>query len=104
MKLFLLSFILIGMVATTTAAEPRHHRDEPQDHDVDGGRVFGRSMSKRQDAVGETKKTIRAARGHRHRYVEGLTTVVKPDGRLFLLCFSDDEPGTQGPRRGSPEK
>jgi hypothetical protein len=68
MKLFLLSFILIGMVATTTAAEPRHHRDEPQDHD-DGGRVFGRSMSKRQDAVGETKKINRAARGHRHRYV-----------------------------------
>jgi len=56
MKLFLLSFILIGMVATTTAAEPIHHRDEPQDHDVDGGHVFGRSMRKRQDAMGETKK------------------------------------------------
>jgi len=69
MKLFLLSFILIGMVATTTAAEPIHHRDEPQDHDVDGGRVFGRSMRKRQDAVGETKKINRAARGHRHHYV-----------------------------------
>jgi SAM-dependent methyltransferase len=37
----------------------------------------------------------------RRRYVEGLATVVKPGGRLFLLCFSDQEPGTQGPRRVS---
>ena len=26
---------------------------------------------------------------------------MKPDGRLFLMCFSDKEPGTQGPRRVS---
>jgi cyclopropane fatty-acyl-phospholipid synthase-like methyltransferase len=37
----------------------------------------------------------------RRRYVEGLATVLKPGGRLFLLCFSDEEPGTQGPRRVS---
>jgi SAM-dependent methyltransferase len=35
----------------------------------------------------------------RRRYVEGLTSVVRPGGRLFLLCFSDNEPGDQGPRR-----
>ena len=35
----------------------------------------------------------------RKRYVEGLTTVLNPGGRLFLMCFSDEEPGTQGPRR-----
>lgn len=35
----------------------------------------------------------------RRRYVDGLSTVLKPGGRLFLLCFSDEEPGTQGPRR-----
>jgi SAM-dependent methyltransferase len=35
----------------------------------------------------------------RHRYVEGLATVLRPGGRLFLMCFSDAEPGTQGPRR-----
>jgi SAM-dependent methyltransferase len=35
----------------------------------------------------------------RKKYVAGLTTVLKPGGRLFLLCFSDQEPGTQGPRR-----
>ena len=39
--------------------------------------------------------------GDRRCYVEGLATVLKPDGRLFLLCFSDKEPGTQGPRRVS---
>jgi SAM-dependent methyltransferase len=37
----------------------------------------------------------------RRRYVEGLETVLKPGGRLFLLCFSDEEPGTHGPRRVS---
>src|SRR5262245_26656351 len=35
----------------------------------------------------------------RERYVQGLTAVLKPGGWLFLLCFSDQEPGTQGPRR-----
>ena len=37
----------------------------------------------------------------RRCYVEGLATVLKPGGRLFLLCFSDEEPGTQEPRRVS---
>ena len=37
----------------------------------------------------------------RRRYVLGLTRVVEPGGRLFLLCFSDEEPGTEGPRRVS---
>src|SRR5262245_48794868 len=38
---------------------------------------------------------------HRQRYVAGLARVVEPGGRLFLLCFSDEEPGTEGPRRVS---
>jgi ubiquinone/menaquinone biosynthesis C-methylase UbiE len=37
----------------------------------------------------------------RARYVAGLARVTRPGGRLFLLCFSDEEPGTQGPRRVS---
>ena len=37
----------------------------------------------------------------RKRYAEGLATVLKPGGRLYLMCFSDEEPGTQGPRRVS---
>jgi cyclopropane fatty-acyl-phospholipid synthase-like methyltransferase len=37
----------------------------------------------------------------RQRYVRGLTQVVEPGGRLFLMCFSDAEPGTEGPRRVS---
>jgi cyclopropane fatty-acyl-phospholipid synthase-like methyltransferase len=37
----------------------------------------------------------------RRRYVQGLTQVVKPGGRLFLMCFSDAEPGAEGPRRVS---
>ncbi len=40
----------------------------------------------------------------RKKYVAGLATVLKPGGRLFLLCFSDDESGTQGPRRVSKKE
>lgn len=40
----------------------------------------------------------------RKRYVCGLAKVLQPGGRLFLMCFSDDEPGTQGPRRVSKQE
>lgn len=40
----------------------------------------------------------------RRRYVEGLASVVKPGGRVFLMCFSDEEPGSQGPRRVSKQE
>jgi len=35
----------------------------------------------------------------RKKYVAGLTMVLRSGGTLFLMCFSDQEPGTQGPRR-----
>ncbi|HLW67894.1 MAG TPA: class I SAM-dependent methyltransferase [Gemmataceae bacterium] len=35
----------------------------------------------------------------RKKYVAGLAIVLKPGGRLFLMCFSNEEPGSQGPRR-----
>lgn len=40
----------------------------------------------------------------RERYVAGLATVVNPGGRLYLMCFSDAEPGTEGPRRISQQE
>ncbi len=40
----------------------------------------------------------------RRRYGEGLATVLKPDGQVFLICFSDEEPGNQGPRRVSKKE
>jgi ubiquinone/menaquinone biosynthesis C-methylase UbiE len=40
----------------------------------------------------------------RKKYVAGLARVVKPGGRVFLMCFSTDEPGTQGPRRISEQE
>jgi cyclopropane fatty-acyl-phospholipid synthase-like methyltransferase len=40
----------------------------------------------------------------RNKYVAGLATVLKPGGRLFLMCFSDQEPGTEGPRRMSKKE
>jgi cyclopropane fatty-acyl-phospholipid synthase-like methyltransferase len=40
----------------------------------------------------------------RRRYVDGLAQVIEPGGRLFLMCFSDEEPGTEGPRRVSRQE
>jgi SAM-dependent methyltransferase len=40
----------------------------------------------------------------RRRYVDGLATKLEPGGRLFLMCFSDEEPGDDGPRRVSREE
>jgi cyclopropane fatty-acyl-phospholipid synthase-like methyltransferase len=37
----------------------------------------------------------------RPRYVSGLAHVMKAGAKLFLACFSDEEPGTLGPRRVS---
>ena len=37
----------------------------------------------------------------RRRYAAGLAQVLEPGGRLFLSCFSDEEPGEEGPRRVS---
>ena len=35
----------------------------------------------------------------RARYVASLAEVIEPDGCVYLLCFSDQVPGTTGPRR-----
>ena len=35
----------------------------------------------------------------RIQYVAGLAHVTRPGGKVYLACFSDEEPGTQGPRR-----
>src|SRR5262249_39196110 len=40
----------------------------------------------------------------RVRYVAGLAHVTKPGGKMCLLCFSDEEPGEQGPRRISQQE
>jgi cyclopropane fatty-acyl-phospholipid synthase-like methyltransferase len=35
----------------------------------------------------------------RARFVKSLGSAVEPDGRYFMLCFSDQQPGNWGPRR-----
>ena len=35
----------------------------------------------------------------RARYIAALESVTAPDGRVFVMCFSDREPGDWGPRR-----
>ena len=40
----------------------------------------------------------------RARYIRSLRAAVVPDGRYFLLCFSDQVPGDVGPRRVSEDE
>jgi SAM-dependent methyltransferase len=40
----------------------------------------------------------------RARYVAGLASVLRPAGKLFLLCFSEKEPPGDGPRRVSQQE
>ena len=40
----------------------------------------------------------------RPQYVQSLTDVLPAGGRLYILCFSEEEPGTQGPRRVSQQE
>jgi SAM-dependent methyltransferase len=40
----------------------------------------------------------------RARYVESLASVLRPGGTCYLMCFSDRQPGTIGPRRVSEEE
>ena len=35
----------------------------------------------------------------RRSFVENLSAVIQPGGRYFMLCFSDRQPGSFGPRR-----
>jgi SAM-dependent methyltransferase len=57
------------------------------------------AWSERYDAVIDSGLFHVFGDEDRRRYIKGLAAVLKPGGRLFLLCFSDEEPGTQGPRR-----
>ena len=40
----------------------------------------------------------------RKAYVTALAKLLEPGSQLFLLCFSDAEPGTHGPRRVSEQE
>jgi cyclopropane fatty-acyl-phospholipid synthase-like methyltransferase len=40
----------------------------------------------------------------RTRYVASLASVLRPGGHLYLMCFSDRQPGTLGPRRLSQDE
>jgi cyclopropane fatty-acyl-phospholipid synthase-like methyltransferase len=40
----------------------------------------------------------------RARFVNSLTAAVEPDGRYFLLCFSNQQSGDWGPRRVSRDE
>ena len=42
--------------------------------------------------------------GDRARYVASLAAVMRPGATCYLMCFSDRQPGTMGPRRVSQDE
>jgi SAM-dependent methyltransferase len=65
---------------------------------LDPGSLDGR-LGGRFDAVLDCGLFHTFADDERGVYVRGLATLLRPGGRYFMLCFSDEEPGTAGPRR-----
>jgi cyclopropane fatty-acyl-phospholipid synthase-like methyltransferase len=57
------------------------------------------SLGLRVDTVLDSAMFHVLADEDRGRYVESLRAVLRPEGRYFLLCFSEREPGDWGPRR-----
>jgi len=57
------------------------------------------SIPERFDAVTDCGLFHSFDDARRTAYVEALGQLLEPDARVFILCMSTDEPGTQGPRR-----
>jgi len=62
------------------------------------------SLPERFDAVTDCGLFHSFDDRQRTAYVEALGQLLEPGARLFILCMSTDEPGTQGPRRVADEE
>jgi SAM-dependent methyltransferase len=67
---------------------------------LDLGSLDGR-LGDRFDSVLDCGLFHTFADDERLVYARGLATLLRPGGRYFMLCFSDLEPGREGPRRVS---
>jgi len=66
---------------------------------VVGNALSLREMGRTFDTVIDSGLFHVFADDDRERYVGGLAEVLNPGGRFILLCFSEQEPGSEGPRR-----
>lgn len=62
------------------------------------------SIPERFDAVTDCGLFHSFDDASRVAYVDALRALLEPGARVFILCMSTDEPGTQGPRRVSDEE
>lgn len=62
------------------------------------------SIPERFDAVTDCGLFHSFDDANRAAYVDALRSLLEPGARVFMLCMSIDEPGTQGPRRVSDEE
>lgn len=96
--------VVLGIDLSPTAIA--RAQDKARERGLDARFEVGDAL--RLEGLGQTFRTvIDCGTFHtfgdtaRQRYVSGLGAVVKPGGVVHLLCFSDREPGSDGPRRVS---
>ena len=68
-------------------------------HFIVGNALELNKLERRFDTVIDCGLFHTFADEDRPAFVEGLAEALRPGGLLHILCFSDEEPGTVGPRR-----
>lgn len=66
---------------------------------VDGSALELSKLNRRFDTAIDCGLFHTFSDEERPQYVSGLADVLRPGGLFHMLCFSEDEPGTDGPRR-----
>ncbi len=102
----------VGLEATGIDAAPMaiaHARRKAQDRGVETRFLVWNALD--LAALGEQFDTVLDCGlfhvfddDDRARFVESLHAIVAPHGRYYVLCFSDRQPGTLGPRRVTQEE
>ena len=87
-----------------------HAPGEKVNYEAPGGRRFDVVLTnppfgtKGANQVPERDDFVVETSNKQLNFLQHVLTILKPGGRLFLGCFSDEEPGEQGPRRVSKKE
>lgn len=89
----------ISPTAIGIARANARSRDLPAARFVVGDALSMERMTLRFDTVIDSGLLHALTDAQRDAYIESVASVLEPDGWFHVLCFSENEPGTDGPRR-----
>jgi 2-polyprenyl-3-methyl-5-hydroxy-6-metoxy-1,4-benzoquinol methylase len=96
---------VVGIDVATTAVERARSKAIERGIAVSFETWDALDLARLTERIGAFDSAIDSAVFHtfsdeeRPRYAESVAAAVKPDGTLFLMCFSEHEPAWGGPRR-----